>query len=60
MLPIFVVATGARAFGSGADYFGMVTSSDGRFRLLRSDARNGPFQLWTTWVEVDGEVRELN
>ena len=50
----------ADAFGSGGDYFGMVTGPDGRFRLLWSDARDGPFQLWTAWVEVEGEVGESN
>ena len=50
----------AGAFGSGGDYFGMVTGPNGRFRLLWSDARDGPFQLWTTWVDVDGEVGERN
>ena len=42
---------------SGGDYIGMVADGEGRFRLLWTDARDGPFRLWTTDVEVTGEVR---
>lgn len=41
---------------SGGDYIGMIAESDGRFRLMWSDARNGPFELWTALVDVSGLV----
>lgn len=42
---------------SGGDYVGMVSDATGRFLLLWSDARHGPFQLRSTWIEVNGDVR---
>jgi hypothetical protein len=41
---------------TGGDYFGMVSTGDGRFRLLWSDARDKVFQLWSAPVIVDGKV----
>jgi hypothetical protein len=41
------------AWSLGGDYFGMVTTPDGRFHLLWSDARSGVFQLWIAAIEVD-------
>lgn len=40
------------AWNTGGDYFGMVTTPDGRFHLLWSDARAGIFQLWIAAIEV--------
>ena len=39
------------AFG---DYFGMITTPDGRFRLLWPEVRGGMSQLRTVIVEVEG------
>jgi hypothetical protein len=48
------------AWSMGGDYFGMVTTPDGQFHLLWSDARTGVFQLWTAAIKVDssGAARE--
>jgi hypothetical protein len=43
---------------SGGDYIGMITDSTGRFLLLWSDARHGPFQLMTSLLHVNSAGRE--
>jgi hypothetical protein len=40
------------------DYFGMVTTPDGRFRLLWPEVRGGVSQLRTVIVEVEGRATE--
>jgi hypothetical protein len=40
------------AWSTGGDYFGMVTTPDGRFHLLWSDARAALSQLWIAAIEV--------
>jgi hypothetical protein len=34
----------------------MVTTPDGRFHLLWSDARAAVFQLWIAAIEVEGTI----
>lgn len=43
---------------AGGDYFGMVATPDGRFRVLWADARDGGFQLWTAAIEVERNIGE--
>jgi len=43
----------AAVWSTGGDYFGMVTTPDGRFHLLWSDARTGTFQLWMATITVE-------
>jgi hypothetical protein len=41
-----------RRWRQGGDYFGWVAAADGRFHALWTDARRGPFELWTAAMEV--------
>ncbi|HSJ62572.1 MAG TPA: sialidase family protein [Gemmatimonadaceae bacterium] len=41
-----------RRWPQGGDYFGLVAAADGRFHAMWTDARRGPFELFTASVAV--------
>lgn len=43
-----------RRWVAGGDYFGLATTSDGAFRLLWTDSRDGRYQLRTATVGTEG------
>ncbi len=49
-------AAGGR-YPTGGEYFGLVQTGDGTFRAVWSDARSGVYQLYTSGIRVEGEVR---
>jgi hypothetical protein len=40
--------------GTGGDYFGLIATPDGRFRLLWSEPRDGVDQLRTVTIDIEG------
>jgi hypothetical protein len=52
--PVDAIAT--RMFPTYGDYFGLVTTPDGRFRVMWPEMRAGSSVLLTTVVEVDGRA----
>ena len=53
--PVDLIAT--RMFPTYGDYYGLVTTPDGRFRAMWPEMRDGASVLLTTTIEVDGSAR---
>ena len=51
-------AAGGR-YPTGGEYFGLVQIGDSTFRAVWSDARSGVYQLYTSSIKVEGEVRAV-
>ena len=41
----------------GGDYIGLASSSDGLFHAVWADSRNKVYQLWTTTIRINAEVK---
>jgi hypothetical protein len=50
-------AIAERMFPTYGDYFGLVTSPDGRFRVMWPEMRGGASVLLTTALEVEGQAK---
>ena len=46
-----------RRFPTYGDYYGLVTTPDGRFRVMWPEMRSGESVLLTTTIEVDGSEK---